>query len=172
MIGYTVNSKVKRFIKAQRAKKILVTRTFLNALDAEIERAVVKTVEQTKGDHIHQLVVVVPDKKISDRLVCDQRIKERIKKLKPEASVSKKLLTDINTYTGAIIIASIELIDGVYMKRLAAGSATARVTNRKTVKSAIVTPVGEATANGKSTVLVEPFNYKIEPALPRPDMTS
>ena len=164
MIGYTVNSKVTRFVKSRRKGKTLVTKAFLSALDAEIERMVVVSAETNTENNVTKLQVAVPDAKISDRLVCDVRIKQRVAEINPEQVAGKQFLSDLNTYAGAIIITSIELIEGAYMTHLAAGDSTAKVADRVKAHEEAHPDAPQVTITnrkGKAT------NAKFEAALPR-----
>lgn len=123
MIGFVVNSKVKRFIRANRESKTLITRDFLIALNAEIEGMTILSVERACDELLDlkrpiSLAAPISEGKIIDRLVCDQRIKERIKEIKPDATISKAFLADINSYAGAIILESLKSVRGAYVKTL------------------------------------------------------
>ena len=161
MIGFTAKAKVKRFVLAQRkGVKTLMTKEFYAALDAEIERVVVASANAAEGNHLTAAIVDVPKKKIADRLICDVRVKERVHEVNAEMLVSKKFLTDLNSYTGAVLVTSVALISGAYMKQLAAGSATAKIANRTEVSK-----VTEADEDEASSPPAEP--YEFEPCLPR-----
>jgi len=171
MIGYTVNAKVKRFARANHKGKVLITREFLDALDAEVERVVTVSVEKAdkRDAYLTKLVVDVPDTQITDRLICDVRIKEQCGKVGGAGTAcSKRFLTDLNTYVGATIITSLTLMQGVYLQNLVIGNATAKVAARVQAETEAETeavPSTPITSKGKPIA-------KIEPCLPRDHVTA
>jgi hypothetical protein len=148
MIGFVVNTKVARLVKSRRKEKTLITREFLAALEREIERVVVLAVEAADTDVIGRLLVDLPKKRVTDRLVCDQRIKERVREIRSKATVTRSFLADVNAYAGAVIVASMELIDGAYIRHLASGSATAKVVDR--AKPTVERPAEESAVDEPS----------------------
>lgn len=169
MIGYIVKNKVKRFTRT-RKRGILVSKVFLEALDQEIERVLVASVENCGGNVVNRLAADTPRKKITDRLVCDVRIKERARKINKDAVVSKKFLTNINTYAGAIIITSLEMVKGAYIKQLVAGNATAKVVAKKQAEAdppAAPTSSHHTAGVDTGSAASNEKDAQFEPALPR-----
>jgi hypothetical protein len=131
MIGHVVDAKVKRFIHSKR-KTALITKDFLGDLDAEVCRVVTLSAEEIAPKiAVCQLMcgkdtpfVVPKTKKQLDRLVCDVRIKETIRKiLGKNATGTKHFLADVNTYVAAMITASLghSANSGAYIKSLVTG---------------------------------------------------
>jgi len=131
MIGHVVDAKVKRFIRNRR-KTALITKDFLGDLDAEVCRVVTISAEEIAPKiAVCQLMcgkdmpfVTPKAKKQLDRLVCDVRIKETIRKiLGKNATGTRHFLADVNAYTVAMIIASLEhsANSGAYIKSLVTG---------------------------------------------------
>lgn len=132
MIGFTVNTKVKRFIKSRRKEKTLINKSFLDALDNEIKRVTTISTEKLKKSDtlLVNLMVEAKGKSVDERLICDVRIKQTVNKIRPDVNVSKQFLVSLNDYAAAVILASMELIDGAYMKELASGEAVVKVAGK------------------------------------------
>lgn len=131
MISFTVHSKVKRFIRAKCKTKTLITRAFLEALDTEIKRIVTVSTEQTSADQTLQLAVSTPKKKVTDILICYLRIKDRIKTINPNVTITKKFLASVNAYVAAIIFASLSNVKGAYLEQLVVGDTVVKSINQK-----------------------------------------
>jgi hypothetical protein len=162
MIGHTVDSKVKRFAKAQRTEKTLITKEFLKQLEEEIERVTILTGKHPANKvSVTTLAVDIPSTPITDRLICDSRIKQTINTgKKKKIPVSKHFLADLNTYVGAIIIASMDLVSGAYLTDLTTGEAD--VTNAEV--ASVPSPVDGEEHPPSSTDSTQP---SFTPALPR-----
>jgi len=117
LIGFVVNSKVKRFIKSQRNEKTLVTKKFLQALEAETERIVDLSVNRLPDGGILSLVAPAPIFN-GTSLVCNTCIKKRIRELNPKIQVSKVFITSVNSYVINIIASSVRDIQGSYLQNV------------------------------------------------------
>ncbi len=162
MIGFITKAKVRRFIRAHHSTKILVASEFLTALDSEIERIVRLSAEQADCERVVHLAAKVPEKRIADLLICNQRVKREIKRINIKSGInivaSKRFLDDVNAYAGTIILASLKLVQGTYIKSLAAGDVAVTAVDRKPVEE-IPSPDNDENA--------EPPPYVFKPALPR-----
>jgi len=155
MIGYTVNAKVKRFIKSYcNDREVLVTRDFLNALDQEIQRVVTISAEKNRQTMLVFPVVETPKEAVKERLICDVRIKQRVREINKDMVTTKSFLVAINSYVAAVIKASIQLLTGVKLTQLVTGDAVAKHIDEKRS----ITPPMKKTPVKKCT---------IEPSLPR-----
>lgn len=161
MIGYTSKAKVRRFATGLRTEKTLITKEFTARLESEIERvvseAVGKITDQNKT--IEAVGVQIPDKQATVQVVCNQRVRERATKLNPDVKVSKRFLTQINTYACTVIVASMERVEGAYLKFISIGAVAVDVVKRAP---------GQLDHPSEPVVTVtDETKHKFEAALPR-----
>jgi hypothetical protein len=163
VVGIVYHTKVKAFVAARRKGKCMVRKAFTNQLAAEIERVVSMSAEQLDDTNklLTDIAVKVSTKKAKERLVCDAAIKARVRSVREDALVSKRFLTDVNTYAASIVLASMGTIRGAYLETCVAGDATAKIATRKADK------LEKQTAPPKE----EKKDVKWEPALPREHVT-
>jgi len=136
MSKYIIHSAVKKYIKSLRTKKVFVTKEFLDLLNNEIKRVLSIALENSDDrllftlplPSINQIVGTATRK--NKKLICRKQIRLHVKKARPDIWLPIKFFEDINMYTCAIAIASLQLVDGTYMKKFVAGNAVAKVAER------------------------------------------
>jgi hypothetical protein len=123
MIAHVVNAKVKRFIR-QHKSDALVRKDFLTKLDAAVEQIVVDACDAAGKDvtQVAELAGDTPDKVVLDRLICDQRVKETVRKqLGEHVTTAKRFLANLNSLVAAMVLASVFMTEGCYITEVVIG---------------------------------------------------
>lgn len=118
-------AKIKRFAKQQCKEKILMTKQFYKDLEDAVNRVIDQSVAKAIDGVVGIVDVNVPKQNIEDSLICRKRVEYRVNQIDKTLKLTPRFYNDLNSYVGAIVVASVRLMQGVYLNQIATGDAVA-----------------------------------------------
>ena len=125
--NYLAINTVKKFIKSKTDKRLFVRTKFLDNLNAEIDRILVKSIEATESKRLSVLAVTVSSKEVKEQFLCRRYVVERIQTLRQGLSVSKSFYVALNGYIANVILMSLESIQTANLVDIANGTTDERI---------------------------------------------